>query len=792
MLDAALAYAAADQPVFPCDPRNKSPLTPNGFKDATIAPAKIRAWWRWNPHALIGLRTGFKVFVIDLDRKEPDMDGLVTWANWEAEHGPAPKTRSHETPSGGRHLLFRHRSGYRNIPLNKLGPGVEVKAWGGYVIAPPSVLADERAYKASGCDAVAEAPPWLVAMLDDYYKQHPHVEVQPKAAPARPYGPYIPDECELMVKADIAAGRVRIATADEIAQAEAEAKASREEIEAALSVIPSDNYNMWFEIGCALYHELGDAGYDLYAAWSATSSKYDARKCAAKWRECRKITRYTAGTIFYYAGQHDSEWRAKIVYDASPTAEETSVPKLIKMTGGKAILVRRSASDDNETSRLEVREFKVYELEHYQVGPSPCLWISYLAKGARKWNSICVNPDSYSFWAIEHEGARLYDSRSDLPTVDVDAVRFTARRKKALLARLNHDFENTISTAAPKTEQPKPAPQQPKPTVVVRGAANSPTLADLTHSMRDLRTMTFDPLQFVLPNFIPEGLTALGGRPKIGKSWLALDTAIAVATGGTCLGQTCEQGDVLGLFLEDSKRRLQSRMTKLLGAQRQEWPDNFTYATAWPRMSAGGLLLIREWIKSVERPRLIIIDILQKFRDLTRARQQASQYEAEYSALSKLQEITTEIAGLGILVLLHQRKQGADDPIDTISGTLGVGGAIDTFAILEKDTLGFRLYGRGRDLEEFNISLALDEKCRWQNRGARTGDAPASAERANIIAVLAKSGKPMTVEQIAEAVGRRGDKNIRNLLLKMEKDAEIERPSWGKYCLPSRQDEMPF
>src|SRR5262249_7090839 len=74
--------------------------------------------------------------------------------------------------------------------------------------------------------------------------------------------------------------------------------------------------------------------------------------------------------------------------------------------------------------------------------------------------------------------------------------------------------------AAPKTEQPKPTPQQPKPTVVVRGATKPPTLADLTHNMRDLRTMTFDPLQFIVPNYIPEGLTALGGRPKIGKSWL--------------------------------------------------------------------------------------------------------------------------------------------------------------------------------------------------------------------------------------------------------------------------------
>jgi AAA domain len=110
--------------------------------------------------------------------------------------------------------------------------------------------------------------------------------------------------------------------------------------------------------------------------------------------------------------------------------------------------------------------------------------------------------------------------------------------------------------------------------------------------------MTFDPLRWVVPQYLPEGLTVLAGKPKIGKSFLALDVAAAVASGGTCLGQQCERGDVLALFLEDSKRRLQRRLTTMLGAQKEQWPARLIYATEWARLTEGGLDDIRHWIGS--------------------------------------------------------------------------------------------------------------------------------------------------------------------------------------------------
>ena len=79
-----------------------------------------------------------------------------------------------------------------------------------------------------------------------------------------------------------------------------------------------------------------------------------------------------------------------------------------------------------------------------------------------------------------------------------------------------------------------------------------------------LRTMTFKPLDYVVPGIISEGVTILAGKPKIGKSWLALDIALAVSGDRFLLGEIKPiQGDVLYAALEDNKRRLWKRFVRL-------------------------------------------------------------------------------------------------------------------------------------------------------------------------------------------------------------------------------------
>src|SRR5262249_34484059 len=170
-----------------------------------------------------------------------------------------------------------------------------------------------------------------------------------------------------------------------------------------------------------------------------------------------------------------------------------------------------------------------------------------------------------------------------------------------------------------------------------------------------LQNMTFPPLKFILPSFIPDGATLLVSRPKLGKSWLVLDLAIATAGGGLTLGQEPCPGDVLYLALEDGKRRLQRRMTKLLEHFSGTWP-RFDFAHEWPRADKGGLADIENWIKSAANPRLIIIDTLAQFRKRSNSKSKA--YEDDYAAISDLQKLASKY-NIGIVIVHHDRKAEA-------------------------------------------------------------------------------------------------------------------------------------
>ena len=135
---AALAYASRGVPVFPCKPGGKAPLTHHGHLDATVDPEQIRKWWtRW-PSANIGIPTGERsgLLVLDID---PDKGGDASLATLVSEHGPLPTTTTVKTGSGGRHIYLRYPTGSGiSNSAGKLGPGLDVRGEGGYVIAPPS------------------------------------------------------------------------------------------------------------------------------------------------------------------------------------------------------------------------------------------------------------------------------------------------------------------------------------------------------------------------------------------------------------------------------------------------------------------------------------------------------------------------------------------------------------------------------------------------------------------------------------------------------------------------------
>jgi hypothetical protein len=155
LLDAALEYARAGWAVFPvhsprsggcschqpCTKIGKHPRTKRGLNDATTDPAVIRRWWERWPDANVAIRTGAvsKLAVLDVDPRHGGVDSLRAL-------DPLPETAVSETGGGGYHIAFAHPGGHVKTTANALGPGLDIRADGGYIVAPPSLHASGKRY----------------------------------------------------------------------------------------------------------------------------------------------------------------------------------------------------------------------------------------------------------------------------------------------------------------------------------------------------------------------------------------------------------------------------------------------------------------------------------------------------------------------------------------------------------------------------------------------------------------------------------------------------------------------
>lgn len=134
VLQAALDYAARGLPVFPVRP-DKRPYTAHGFKDATTDQVRITRWWTDWPAALIAMPTGGQtdLHVIDVDVHSHDGFQALKKLDFSREGVPCVAT-----PSGGNHFYHRLGGLVLKNSVGKLGPGVDTRGEGGYIIVPPS------------------------------------------------------------------------------------------------------------------------------------------------------------------------------------------------------------------------------------------------------------------------------------------------------------------------------------------------------------------------------------------------------------------------------------------------------------------------------------------------------------------------------------------------------------------------------------------------------------------------------------------------------------------------------
>jgi hypothetical protein len=210
--------------------------------------------------------------------------------------------------------------------------------------------------------------------------------------------------------------------------------------------------------------------------------------------------------------------------------------------------------------------------------------------------------------------------------------------------------------------------------------------------------------RWIVPELLPTGLASLAGRPKLGKSWLALQLAAAVACGQRFLDWAVQDGPVLFIALEDPPRRLRDRLARLRVSRRAA----IQFYTDWPPLNpgAGGLEQLQRCVAEWQ-PRLVVIDTLARAFDRRTAWNSLS--EASF-ALAALLQVAHE-HDCCVLTVDHHKKPGVlPDVIDDILGSTGKAAVIDTAWGLykERDNKGARLDVRGRDIEPHELAIEFD------------------------------------------------------------------------------------
>ncbi len=285
----ALDYASRGWPVLPlhdvtsgkcscgnssCSSPGKHPYTQRGWKDATTDPQRIGEWWACWPTANIGISTKHLV-VLDVDIKA-GRNGRESLKKLTDEHGALPDTPEVETGSGGGHIYLKPPTGVEiSCSTGKLGPGLDVRARGGYVVAPPSLHAsgEHYAWLVHPDEAeIAEAPAWLIERLQRASAEKSGAQQEGTSGSTLP-----PTEHRRAMSA--------------------------------LAAIPPETRDIWMRAGMAVKTALGEQGFALWDAWSRTTSlgNYDGSTQQAQWNSFapgERSDQVSESSLWYLARQY--------------------------------------------------------------------------------------------------------------------------------------------------------------------------------------------------------------------------------------------------------------------------------------------------------------------------------------------------------------------------------------------------------------------------------------------------------------------------------------------------------
>ena len=238
-----------------------------------------------------------------------------------------------------------------------------------------------------------------------------------------------------------------------------------------------------------------------------------------------------------------------------------------------------------------------------------------------------------------------------------------------------------------------------------------------TVSMNELYETVYQSRPPVIGGLLYSGTYLFAGAPKIGKSFFMAQLAYHVSTGKKLWDYDVRQGTVLYLALEDDYQRLQERMSRMFGV---EGTDSLHFAVYAKQLGSGLDEQLEKFIRDHPDTRLIIIDTLQKIREVGG---DAYSYANDYDIVGKMKQFADK-NGVCLLLVHHTRKQQAGDKFEMISGTTGLLGCADGAFLLQKEKrtdLSATLEIVGRDQPDQKLHLTRDaEKLIWQLDHAET------------------------------------------------------------------------
>ena len=303
-------------------------------------------------------------------------------------------------------------------------------------------------------------------------------------------------------------------------------------------------------------------------------------------------------------------------------------------------------------------------------------------------------------------------------------------------------------------------------------------------SADDLLATPYSPIRWSVNELLPERVCLLAGRPKAGKSWLALQISCAVATGESLLeAYESVPGDVLYCGLEDSPRRLKSRLESMRYTGSL---PRLHLLTTLPSLGKGCLDGLTNWCDHYPAARLIVVDTLAKITP-TRKRG-ADPYQEDYGTISSLQKLALD-RGITILLVHHMRKMESESLLDEVHGSTALTGGADTILLLKKPKIGpatLNIIGRDVSEEEFHI-VHNHDTFRWEPLVHQSRPS-LSEERQKILACLKGSPLPLTPSVIATKIDKSRE-SVQKLCLKMKADGLLGVTDHGQYhILDSNHD----